>query len=107
MLKLLSGVVHDHEGDLGVETRLVPHIMANFRAILSIYGSACRIPKGERECVGKIGELLYRLGRWNDEHEVYMYLKQITKLVLGREYPLTLGSINNLAEVLREQGKYT
>ncbi|KAK5082568.1 hypothetical protein LTS08_008833 [Lithohypha guttulata] len=106
VLELLSSVIQDHQGDLGTEARLVPHVMANFTAISSVWGSGRRLPDRDRKCVERVGDLLKKLGRWDDEHELRVFLKRTAELVLGREHPDTLRSMNNLAMVLGKQGKY-
>jgi len=107
VLELLSDAVHDCKGDLTTETRLVPHVMANFTAIMLAYGSAYSIPDLDRENLKRVGQLLYRLGRWNDEHEVRALIRQATQLKLGAEHPDTLTSIANLASTYYYQGRWT
>ena len=53
-----------------------------------------------------IGDFLRRLGRWAHEHEVRDFHVRVAEEILRTEHPDTLASINNLAEVLRNQGKY-
>jgi tetratricopeptide (TPR) repeat protein len=106
MLELLSTMAHNHKGDLSTQTRLVPHVMANLMATSSACRLGYRMLDCDREYVHELGQLLNQLGRWDDECEVRVYLKQIPELVLGREHPETLTSMNNLALVLSEQGKY-
>lgn len=79
--------------------------MANFTAAVLACGPALRMLDRDQECLETVGNLLRGLGRWNDESEVRVFLKQVTVVVFGGEHPATLTSMNNLAEVLRQQGK--
>jgi len=45
-------------------------------------------------------------GRWKEAEELEVQVMETRKRVLGQEHPDMLTSMNNLAEVLRDQGKY-
>lgn len=105
LLELLSVAVHDYDSDLNTGTRLVPHVMVNFTSVSLTCGTGYCMSDSDRECVERIGRLLRKLGRWEDEYRVRAYLKRITELVLGLEHPYTLMSVNDLARVLSKQGK--
>jgi hypothetical protein len=70
VLELLSTVAHNHKGDLSKQTRLVPHVMANFTAMSSVCGTGYHMLDYQREYVHELGQLLNWLGIWNDECEV-------------------------------------
>ncbi|KAJ9651312.1 hypothetical protein H2198_009406 [Neophaeococcomyces mojaviensis] len=107
VLELLSDAMHSCQDDLAMETRLLPHLMANFAAILSACGSAYRMLHLDRKNLRRVGQLLHRLGQWNDEYKVRAFIKQITELELGIEHPDTLASIGSLALVYQKQGRWT
>src|SRR4051812_16597592 len=87
VLELLSITIHDHEGDLNMERRLVPHVMANFIAVSFAYEGGHQVPAEDRNRLGWAADLLHRLGRWDDEYEVRVFLRQVMKLTLGLEHP--------------------
>jgi tetratricopeptide (TPR) repeat protein len=53
-----------------------------------------------------VGNFLRRLGRWAYEHDVRLFHVRVTERILGPKHPDTLASMNNLALVLSNQGKY-
>jgi tetratricopeptide (TPR) repeat protein len=106
VLELLATMAYNHKGDFSTQRRLVPHVTANFTAMSSACGSGYHMLDRDREYVDDLGDLLRRLGRWDDEYEVRVFLKAKTELVLPQDHPLTLKSVSNLASVLRQQGKY-
>ena len=53
-----------------------------------------------------MGGFLRDLGRWSDEYEVWAFHFRKMCELAGTEHPDTLMSMNNLASVLRDQGKY-
>jgi tetratricopeptide (TPR) repeat protein len=106
VLELLATIAYTHRRDLSTQTRLLPHVMANFTAMSSACGSGYHMLDRDREYADELGCLLRDLGRWDDEYEVRVFLKGKTELVLGQDHPLTLEFASNVATVLREQGKY-
>ncbi|KAI4599644.1 hypothetical protein KJ359_001741 [Pestalotiopsis sp. 9143b] len=52
------------------------------------------------------GSSFEKLGKYQQAEKRYRRAKKITQKVLGAKDPSTLGSMNNLAVVLRSQGKY-
>jgi tetratricopeptide (TPR) repeat protein len=106
VLELLATMAYNHRGDFSTQRRMVPHVMANFTAMSSACGSRYHMLDRDRECVVELGELLYHVGRWDDEYEVRVFLKAKTELMLGQDHPLTLKCMINVASVLSDQGKY-
>jgi hypothetical protein len=53
-----------------------------------------------------VGRFLRGLGRWSDEYEVWVFHFGKMCDAAGTEHPSTLRSMNKLALVLRNQGKY-
>jgi len=49
---------------------------------------------------------LFRTGRWSEAYKMQIFHFRKVEKMLGKEHPDTLGSINNLAEVLNRQDKY-
>ena len=86
--------------------RLVPHVMASFGAL-----TQWDPPLGERAedvlaMVDRIEGFLYRLGRWSEAYGMRLFHFTKVEIILGKEHPNTLTSMNNLAGVLGSQGKY-
>lgn len=106
VLELLSIMVRDHRGDLVMERRLVPHAMASFITVSALTRRDHQMTRNEYHSLENIGFLLQRLGRWNDEHDVRVFLQRVTETTLGAEHPDTLASMNTVAKVLIQQGKY-
>ena len=87
------------------KTRLLPHVTANFVTIMVAYAQQpCEI-----ETLGaifKIDEFMQRAGRWTELYKIRTFLFRMAGTLLGKEHPDTLTSMDNLAGVLSDQGKY-
>jgi hypothetical protein len=93
-------------GNLAMEARLVPHVMANFTTMSTACGLSYTFTNRERDSVAMAGDFLRRLGRWVYEYEVRVFHFRATDQVSGKEHPSTLTSMNDLAGVLSDQGKH-
>jgi tetratricopeptide (TPR) repeat protein len=79
------------------------HIIATFNTQLS----------KTKETKELLGNLLHNLGwcsnikgQYTEAEAIYRQTLQLKETVLGKDHPSTLMSMNNLAESLRQQGKY-
>jgi hypothetical protein len=67
-------------------------------------------PEDFRDPLGKLlfntGEYFRQTGKYIEGEKMYRQTLQLTKGVLGDDHPSTLASMNNLAIVLRQQGKH-
>lgn len=61
-LKLLSEAVEEYRGNLAMEARLVPHVMANFTTMSTACGLSYTFTNRERDSVAMVGDFLRRLG---------------------------------------------
>ena len=59
-----------------------------------------------RNLLGKLGRCFWMTGNDKDSQEMYQQELELNEEVLGKENPLTLTSMNNLALALSNQGKY-
>jgi tetratricopeptide (TPR) repeat protein len=105
-LELLTGVVPACRGNLVYGTRLVPHVMANFDAVSTAYRSPNRLDDIALRVMPVVCNFLRGLGRLSDEYQVQSFHFRKTSEVAGTEHPDTLMSMNNVARVLSDQGKY-
>src|ERR1700730_6226408 len=86
--------------------RLVPHLMANFAIVSGTNTAPATIDDESLDSVAVVGGYLDGIGRWSDGYEIRAF--HFGKLCerAGTEHSDTLTSMNNLATVLRDQGKY-
>jgi tetratricopeptide (TPR) repeat protein len=105
-LKLLIDIIPSTTGNSIFGIRLVPHLMTNFTVISATNTAPAIINNESLDSVAVVGDFLDGLGRWSDEHEIRAF--HFGKLCerAGKEHPDTLASMNNLATVLSNQGKY-
>jgi hypothetical protein len=84
---------------------LVPHVMANFAAVSGTNTASASIQDASHDFVAVVGGFLRGLGRWSDEYEIraFHFRKICEAACTG--HPLTLTSMNKLAEMLSRQGK--
>ena len=80
--------------------------MANFAAMSFACEGGHQIPAEDRNGLGWVANLLNRLGRWDDEYGVRLFLQQATSVELGPEHHSTLTDMSCLPDVLNAQGKY-
>jgi tetratricopeptide (TPR) repeat protein len=88
--------------DPSSKLRLRPHLMASF-------GLSRALKLRDRERLGlirQIGDFLYTTGQRLDIFDIFDFDFKNLSEILGEENPSTLISMNNLAVVLRDQGKY-
>jgi len=89
--------------DLGF---FIPDVLGVHVIITSWSSMARDMANLEAVEVGEIGDFLYTTGQWSDVFDIYNFHFKNLSEILGEENPLTLTSMNNLAAVLRDQGKY-
>jgi len=80
--------------------------MADFTSMSTVCGTSYPFANRDRVSVAMVGNFLRRLGRWAYEHDVRLFHVRVTERILGPKHPDTLASMNNLALVLSNQGKY-
>lgn len=105
-LELLARVVVSGKHDLDTKVRIVPHIIANFTVMSSVYGPTTVIEDRDRVATEILADLLTWLGRWKDEYQLRVFHRRATTNALGEEHPETLTSTNKLATALSDQGKH-
>jgi len=105
-LELLTDIIPSAEGNSIFGMRLAPHAMANFAIISATHTASATIDDKGFDSVAVVGNFLRGLGRWSDEYEIRAFhFGEICEAV-GAAHPSTLTSMNNLANVLDNQGKY-
>ena len=105
-LGLLAAVLRDWPTEPGNKARLIPHLMANFSSVSTVYYIMNSDDKPIVDTLGKIGVFLNAAGRWTETCAVRAFQFSQMEKLHGKEHPSTLGSMNNLALVLSNQGKY-
>ncbi|KAK3169846.1 hypothetical protein OEA41_009230 [Lepraria neglecta] len=105
-LELLADATTDYQSDSSYRLRLVPHLMASFSVYSQTYNSIGETTRDRLTTIKRIGDFLYTTGRWTEAYNTRVFYFQGMRKFLGAEHPDTLGSMNNLAEVIRHQGKY-
>ena len=105
-LRLLAALLRDRPADPGNKARLIPHLMANFSSVSTVYHTMSRDDKPVLDALGKIGIFLKAAGRWTETYAVLAFQSSQMEMLYGKEHPDTLTSMNNLAEVVSSQGKY-
>ncbi|MCJ1279145.1 hypothetical protein MMC21_006969 [Puttea exsequens] len=80
--------------------------MASFRASSRLHERLDEVAEDILAITDRIEVFLYRLGRWSEAYEIRIFHFTKMEIILGREHPSTLTSMNNLAEVLSSQGSY-
>ena len=79
--------------------------MASFGVVSPLHESLDELAMDRLSMIDEIERFLFRIGRWSGAYRMRVFHFRKTEKMLGKEHPDTLGSINNLAEVLN-QGKY-
>jgi len=105
-LKLLTDIISTGKRDVAYGLRLVPHLMTNFKALSTIHSSSSSLDEVALNLIAVVANFLNRLGRWSDQLQVESFLFQRMCEVAGVGHLDTITSMNNLAGVMREQGKY-
>jgi tetratricopeptide (TPR) repeat protein len=106
VLKLLINIIPSATGNSIFGMRLVPHLMANFAVVSGTNRASATIDDESLDSIAVVGDFLNSLGRWSDEYEIRVFHFGKLGERAGKEHPSTLMSMNNLATVLRDQGKY-
>jgi hypothetical protein len=103
-LELLTDVVGRR--DVEYRIRLVPHVVTNADAVSTAYSLSKGPTEGVLNFIAEISDFLKELGRWSDQHQFQSFhFCKICELA-GPKDLSTVTSLNNLAIVVRELGKY-
>ena len=86
--------------------QLVPHVIASFGTFTRLDPSLSECIENILAIIGRIEGFLYGLGRWSEAYRIRLFHFKEVEMILGKEHPETLASMNNLAGVLDSQGKY-
>jgi ankyrin repeat protein/tetratricopeptide (TPR) repeat protein len=105
-LELLTDTLPTGSRDVAYGLRLVPHVMANFEALSIAYDSSDGPNEVVLNLIVMVADFLKGLGRWSEQHQIELFIFRKMCEIAGAEHPKTLTSMNNLAAVLRDQGKY-
>jgi tetratricopeptide (TPR) repeat protein len=105
-LKLLTDIIPSAAENPIFRIRLVPHLMANFAVVSDIITVSGTIDNESLDSVAVVGNFLHRLGRWHDEYKIRAFHFRKMCETVGAKHPSTLISMNALALVLSDQGKY-
>ncbi|KAL8789730.1 MAG: hypothetical protein Q9213_000981 [Squamulea squamosa] len=105
-LELMAEATSKGEADPSQRLRLVPHVMACFGAFSGVNPSPGEVGRDDLGMIDRIGDFLYRTGRWSETYETRVFHFTQAEAILSKKYPETLASMNNLALVLYSQDKY-
>ena len=105
-LELMADATSKGEADPSQRLRLVPHVMACFGAFSRVDPSPDEVGRDDLGMIDRMGDFLYRMGRWSETYEIRVFHSTQVEAILGKQHPSTLTSMNNLALVLNSQGKY-
>ena len=56
--------------------------------------------------MSNLAQVLSRQGKYQQAEEMHRHALRLKETVLGKQHPSTLTSVDNLAAVLRDLGKY-
>ena len=105
-MELIADATAEDQIDPSHQLRLVPHVMASFGMFSTLHESRDELAMDRLSMIDGIEGFLFRIGRWPEAYRMRVFHFRKTETVLGKEHPDTLASMNNLALVLRSQGKY-
>jgi tetratricopeptide (TPR) repeat protein len=105
-LELMADASAQDRLDPSRQLRLVPYVTASFSVFFLLYEPLDELAMGRLAIIDRMEDFLYRTGRWSEACEMQVFHFRKIEKMLGKEYPDTLTSINNLALVLSSQGKY-
>ncbi|KAL9001661.1 MAG: hypothetical protein Q9188_005374 [Gyalolechia gomerana] len=105
-LELVADTTAKKGIDLSYRIRVVPHVISCFTAFFQLYEALGETAEEILGMINRIGDFLYRLGRWTEAYEIQIFHFTKVEKLLGKKHPDTLTSMNNLASVLDNQGKY-
>ena len=104
-LQFLRQVVSNPNPDPAYKIRLVPHLMANFAALSSIYNGVDCEDAALLDLLDGISDFLNSTGHWTEEFALRNFcLDKLTRL-LGEEYPDTIWAMSSLGASCRDLGK--
>ena len=88
------------------KTRLVPHVIANFRIISQLASEdlAEGLGKVPVECLVDFGSFFKSLSFWSYAEEINRWLYRLLLDECGEEHPAVIRSMSDLANTLRCQG---
>lgn len=84
----------------------MPHVVTNFDAVSTAYSLSKGPTEGVLNFIAENSDFLKELGRWSDQHQFQSFHFRKTCELAGPKDLSTVTSLNNLAIVVREQGKY-
>ena len=99
-LELMADAIAKDQIDPSHQLRLVPHVMASFGMFCPLHESLYKLAMDRLTMIDGIEDFLFRIGRWSEAYKMQVFHLRKTEKMLGKEHPSTLGSMNNLAEVL-------
>ena len=105
-LELLADPTADYQSDSSYRLRPVPHMMVSFGIYSQTHDSMGETTVNRLTTIRRIGDFLYIIGRWTEAYNTHVSYFHGMRKFLGVEHPDTLTSMNNLASVLDNQGKY-
>ena len=105
-LELIADATAQDQIDPSHQLRLVPHVMASFNLFSLLHESLDELAVSRIAIIDRIEGFLFRIGRWSEAYKIQVFHFRKAEKILGKEHPLTLASMNNLAEVLSSQGNY-
>jgi tetratricopeptide (TPR) repeat protein len=104
-LQLLRHIVSNPKPDPAYKIRLVPHLMANFTILSSLYNEMDREYAALLTVLDGIGDFLSSTGHWIEEFPIRNFcLNNLTRL-RGEEHPDTIWAMRNLANSFGDLGK--
>ena len=105
-LGLLAAVLRYWPAEPENKARLIPHLMANFSSVSTVYRIMNDDDKPILDPLGRIGMFLDATGRWTETYAVIAFQFSQMEKLYGKKHPDTLISMKNLANVLSSQGRY-
>jgi len=82
--------------------KYLPHARTALDSLKSTWNT-----EAKGELLSSIGSSLHRLGKYQESCTIHRQSFKLREIMLGKDHPSTLTSMNNLAEVLLCQGKYS
>lgn len=104
--ELLALVVLNNDGDSGSDTRMVPHVMANFAVMTAACGLDYDFEQRHRGVIGCFLDLLCRLGQWDNAYSICTTFCRVTEQKLGKNHSDSLTNMFILAFILTGNGEY-
>jgi tetratricopeptide (TPR) repeat protein len=103
-LQFLRQVISNPKPDPTYKIRLVPHLMANFTVLSSIYNGVDCEEATLLDLLDDIGDFLNSTGHWTEEFAIRNFCLKLTKLC-REEHPNTIRVMSSLANSFRDLGK--